>query len=197
MRTLSPLRVSTTDRLTSVSKPRRCSASGMSTGSWLPRIASRRSRTRTPLKARANRSTERLTGCHCLPMHVAGQGQQVDLDAVEHPLRHLGDGRQAVEMRVADMEDAIAIERGRQSGEGNLEFGSSEIECVAETAPIERCQPQAALEHPQQGREHAMAPPRPRAVGTAPVARGLHRAAADGPFCRCIVLCQLWPRTRS
>ena len=105
-------------------------------------------------------------------MHVAGDGEQVDLDAVEQPRRGVGDRRQDVEMRIADMQDAIAVERGRQAGHFQLEPRQLEIERIANAAPVPRRELKPAAQHLQQESERAVVPARPQAVGAAPVAAG-------------------------
>lgn len=86
-------------------------------------------------------------------VHIAGQDQQVDLDTIEQTLRSLGNGGKDVDMRVADMEDAIAIEGGWQPRLGDLEGVEPEIEGIAYAPPMERRQPSGGPAHREQERQ--------------------------------------------
>jgi hypothetical protein len=49
-------------------------------------------------------------------VHVAGQGDQVDLDPREETKGHRGQLGQEIEVRVAEMENAVAIKGRRKVG---------------------------------------------------------------------------------
>ena len=76
-------------------------------------------------------------------MYVAGQDQQIDLEAGEDPLRLCHEIGEHIEVRVADMQNAIAVERRRQPGHCDLHLDAANVERIAPSPAMEAGEPQA------------------------------------------------------
>jgi hypothetical protein len=53
-------------------------------------------------------------------VNVAGDRDEIDADAADETARRTGEFRQTIEMRVADLQDPIAVESDRQIGKGEF-----------------------------------------------------------------------------
>ena len=67
-------------------------------------------------------------------MDVAGDRDEIDSDAADETPRDAREFGQAVEMRVADLQDAIAVESRRQIGKGEFVLDQSRRERIAAAA---------------------------------------------------------------
>ena len=114
-------------------------------------------------------------------VNVARQCHQIDLEPRKHAGGHLRQFRQAIQMRVAEMEDAVSVEGGREIGKEKVELDQARRQCVAPAGSIEPAQARGDGEGTNPKTEQHATPVRPRPVGTDVVAAPLHDAAALRP----------------
>ncbi len=92
-----------------------------------------------------------------MAVDVAGHGEHVDLDTLQQRPRRSRDLGEMVEMRIAQLQDAIAIERRRQTRQDKLEL-DLQVERVAPAARPDRRQAQRSIQHRDDDLEGERAP---------------------------------------
>ena len=120
-------------------------------------------------RERANRGCDRRP---VMPVNVASQSLEVHLDADEEAGSNSGELRQTIQMSVAEVEDAIAIEGlwevRKRYGAGH----QPDIERIAPPAPIQTEQSSTGVKRGQACRENPVPPQRSRAIRAQIVAFG-------------------------
>jgi hypothetical protein len=84
-------------------------------------------------------------------------------------------------MRVAEMEDAIAIECSRQVWKGYRTSYELNVECIAPSAPVQSHQPSSGIKHGETCGEDATSPESSWTIGTELCVLGFHASAPLGP----------------
>src|SRR5205823_8884636 len=88
---------------------------------------------------------------------------------------------QAIEMRIAEMEDTITIECSGKVWKRYRTTHELNIERIATSAPVQPQESSPGVKHRQPGREHPIAPQSPRTLGTELGVLGFHAPTPRGP----------------
>ena len=116
-----------------------------------------------------------------MAMNIASQCDQIDLDTGEQTPRDAGKLGQAIEMRIAEMQDAVAIEGRRQIGKDESVFDQTRRQRVAPPPSVKTGEPHG----PAEEMDRPMHPPAltrtVRSIGIDPAVLPLHRTATRAP----------------
>src|SRR5690242_4902078 len=111
-----------------------------------------------------------------MAVHVARQCQHIDIESGEKLPGHRGELGKDVEMGVAEMQEAIAIEGRGQFRNGDFHLDTTNVEGVAPSAPVQTEESQAKPAKREDLAGDGLAPSSARSVGAYPVAAALDRA---------------------
>ena len=117
-----------------------------------------------------------------MAVDVAGDGQHVDFDTIQQRPRRCREFGQVVEMGIAQLQDAIAVECRRQARQLELELDLAQVEGVAPAESVDRRQAQHSIQHRDDDLESALAPAAVRAGTTDQVPAVLDGAPSCGPI---------------
>jgi hypothetical protein len=115
-------------------------------------------------------------------MHVAGDNQQVDFYSIEQATRCFGDLGKDVEVRVAQMEEAVTVEGRWKARNSKLQFYAPYCKGVAAAAGIKRRQSENEAEEIQKANEQVPPPSRASAPGADPVGAAFDLASVRHPL---------------
>src|SRR5690242_7483862 len=115
-------------------------------------------------------------------MHVTGNGQQIDFYSIEQSMRRFGNFGKDIEMRVAQMEDAVTVEGRRKPGNSKFQLYTAHRKCVATAAGIKRREAENEAEEIQQANKEGLAPSRASAGRADPVAAAFDGASMRHPL---------------
>ncbi len=125
---------------------------------------------------------------------VAGQRHQVDRDAVDRGKQPVGQRRMPVEMKIAEVQDAITVESRGQAGQRQLQLDQADVEGIRFGEPAEADGAYTSLEGPLERRFHGIEAAALGAVGReAAIAVPLHPLPPHAPqgSRRCLAIGQV------
>jgi hypothetical protein len=114
-------------------------------------------------------------------MNVPGQHQKIRLDPSEQTSGNRNEVRKAIKMRIAEVQNAIAMEGRVKIRKRDRVVHQLDVECISPPAVLQSSQPEAALKNRQRRAEDPVWPQRAWTVGTKCEPLRLHTATTIGP----------------